>query len=485
MPSPEQPLTGLRRWRRWTPTRMQRIALVALHDRLRETLVLVAGSGNVQLDEPVTQDGAPPTEASQALQRLGVHQQSLPGDVSVRLSATAPDLAALEREHRADLLAGEAQLQQYAAGAVRRREVAAIAGWCPAEHLSALSTQLAEAGAAVVPMPNPRSVDPPTLLGADGGVRAGFVSLIRTYGTVPYHDIDPTLWAGLAYVVMFGMMFGDVGHGLLLLTGALMIRMGWIRRFPSLRPFWAFIAAAGMAAVFFGAFYGEFFGPTGVIPVLWLAPLDDPLRLLITALAVGAVLLGLAYAFGAANRWREGGARLALYAPSGVAGAVVFVGLGLVVAGYATGPHVFVTVGALVALTGVALALTGLYVEAGGGATGLLQAAIGGFDMVIRLGSNLVSFARLAAFGMTHAALGWVVWLGTTALWGHSWLGMIAAALVFVLGNAVTFALEALVAGVQALRLEFYELFSRVFVGEGRPFRPWRIPVVRMEAATC
>jgi V/A-type H+-transporting ATPase subunit I len=96
-----------------------------------------------------------------------------------------------------------------------------------------------------------------------------------------------------------------------------------------------------------------------------------------------------------------------------------------------------------------------------------------------------VSFARLAAFGMTHAALGWVVWRGTTAVWGHSWIGAVAAVVLFIVGNTVAFALEALVAGVQALRLEFYELFSRVFIGEGRPFRPWTVPVVETEAAAC
>ena len=81
---------------------------------------------------------------------------------------------------------------------------------------------------------------------------------------------------------------------------------------------WMFIAAAGVAAAMFGALYGEFFGPTGLVPVLWLAPLDDPLRLLLVGLAIGAVLLGLAYTVGAVNRWREGGMRLALYARSGI-----------------------------------------------------------------------------------------------------------------------------------------------------------------------
>jgi V/A-type H+-transporting ATPase subunit I len=88
-----------------------------------------------------------------------------------------------------------------------------------------------------------------------------------------------------------------------------------------------------------------------------------------------------------------------------------------------------------------------------------------------------VSFARLAAFGLTHAALGLVVWDGTTALWGAGGLLVVAAVALFVVGNAVAFALEGLVAGVQALRLEYYELFSRVFTAEGRPFRPWHVAV--------
>ena len=97
----------------------------------------------------------------------------------------------------------------------------------------------------------------------------------------------------------------------------------------------------------------------------------------------------------------------------------------------------------------------------------------------------MVSFVRLAAFGMTHAALGWVVWRGTQALWHNGWAAMVTGVLVFVVGNVIAFALEALVAAVQALRLEFYELFSRVFVTEGRPFEPWRIPVEQTEVSTC
>ncbi|HTX96933.1 MAG TPA: V-type ATPase 116kDa subunit family protein [Mycobacterium sp.] len=463
---------------------MQRIAVVTRADTLRDALVAVAGSGSVELDEPAD-SGGPPGQAARALQRMGAHPESAHGGETVMLSTAAPDVATLERAGRADLLAGEAQLQRYAAGAVRRRDVVAVAGWCPADRLPKLNAGLDPTGAAAVPLPTPPGVDPPTLLTTRTGLSGSFSALVRTYGTVPYHDIDPTVWAGLAYVVMFGMMFGDVGHGLLLVAAAVMMRLGWIRRWPSLRPMWSFVGAAGIAASVFGLLYGECFGPTGLVPVLWLAPLENPLRLLLVALAVGAVLLGAAYTVGAVNRWREGGFRLAVYAPSGIAGATVFAGAGAVLGGYIIGPRALVPVGLVLCVAGLLLALIGLYAESCGGAAGVLQAAIGGLDVVVRLGSNLVSFARLAAFGMTHAALGWVVWRGTTALWAHGWIGAVEAVVLFVVGNAVAFALEALVAGVQALRLEFYELFSRVFIGEGRPFRPWTVPVIETEAATC
>ena len=190
---------------------------------------------------------------------------------------------------------------------------------------------------------------------------------------------------------MFGMMFGDVGHGLLLVVAAVMIRLGWISRFPSLRPMWSFVGAAGIAARVFGVLYGECFGPTGLVLVVWLAPLDRPLRLLLVALAVGAVLLGVAYTVGAINRWREGGFRLAVDAPSGIAGARVFAGAGVVLGGYMIGGCWWRSAAAV---RGRSAAGADRSVRrVGGGAGGVLQAAIGGLDLVVRLGNELVSFA--------------------------------------------------------------------------------------------
>jgi len=294
---------------------------------------------------------------------------------------------------------------------------------------------------------------------------------------VRYADLDPSVLAGVAYTVMFGMMFADAGHGAVLLLGALAVRTVRRRRTARLRDVWLLLAGAGLASCFFGLLYGEFFGPTGVLPVLWLAPLEQPVQLLLAAAGVGAVLLAGAYALGTANRWREGGWRRALYATSGLAGAGLFLGFGFVAAGWYLRVAWLVPVGVTVAGIGLLLAFAGLVAEAGGGAAAAVQAAVELVDTVVRLAANLVSFARLAAFGLTHTALGLVVWTATRTLWGGGAVGAAAAVTVFVLGNLVTFSLEALVAGVQALRLEYYELFSRIFDSEGRPFRPWHVPL--------
>jgi len=410
---------------RLRPVRMERVAVVAPAETLPEVLARVADAGTVELDEAATP---------------------------------------------------EAGVREVGQAAVVRESVAALAGWAPADAVAGLAERLGGAGGTLVPLPRPRGVDTPTLL-RSAGVRRSLTPLVETYGTVPYADVDPTVVVAATYVLMFGMMFGDVGHGAMLLLAAAALWAGRPRRLARWRRAATLVAGAGVTSTLFGLLYGECFGPSGLVSVLWLSPLDHPVPLLLAALGVGAVLLAGAYALGTVNRWREGGLPVVLYAPSGIAGSMLFLGLGLVAGGLGLHRAWLLAAGAVVAAAGLTLAFTGFFVEAGGGGSGVAQASVELFDVVIRLGSNLVSFARLAAFGLTHAALGAVVWDAAAGLWRQGGAIAWAAAVVFVVGNALAFGLEALVAGVQALRLEYYELFSRVFLGQGRPFRPWHVPI--------
>lgn len=405
------------------PARMQRVALVVPEQQRRSMLAEIARTALVELDLPYE-----------------------PGN-------------------------GAEELEKAAAAAVESGPTAAFVGWAPQRGIPALTKALAPLGAAVVPLPRPKWIQPPTLLGGLGKPGTSR-TLVDTYGTVPYADLDPSRLAGMAYVLMFGMMFGDVGHGAVLLVCGLVLRSGHIKKVAALQRTWLFVSGAGLAAMVFGFLYGEAFGPTGLVPVLWLDPLANPVPLLLAGLGVGAFLLAGAYAIGTINRVREGGWGLALYARSGAAGSLLFVSVGLLVWGLTAGIEIMSASAIIIALGALVFIFIGLYVEAGGGGTAVIQAFIELVDTVIRLGSNIVSFARLAAFGLTHAALLMVVWNGTTALWAPGWRAG-AAVLLFLVGNIVTFALEALVAGIQALRLEYYELFSRIFQSEGRPFKPW------------
>ena len=452
------------------PVRMKRVALVAADDALRDVLVRVADAAAVEIGPAAGEKAAAGPADGEAARRLRRSGHPAPGTA---LSASRPDLDALERAGRYDLLAGESQLEAYAADADRGSGACALAGWIPADRVDDMAARLAGVGGAVVPLPLPRGAEPPTLLAGQPAARA-LAPLVQTYGTVPYADIDPTWVAGAAYV----LMFGDAGEGAVLVAAALALRAGWPRWARRFRQAWLFVAGAGVAAIAFGLLYGEFFGPTGLVPALWLNPLDRPVTLLLAAAGVGAFLLAGAYALGVINRWREGGWAAALYAPSGIAGTALYLGAGLVVGGWYLRQDPMLAAGGFVAVAGLALAAAGFVAGAGGGAAGWTQAVVELFDLVVRIGSNVVSFTRLAAFGLTHAALSLLVWEGARVLWQQGGAACVAAVAVFAAGTALAFGLEALVAAVQALRLEYYELFSRVFVTQGRPFRPWHVPVV-------
>jgi V/A-type H+-transporting ATPase subunit I len=453
------------------PVRMRRVAVLLPSDRLREALVAMAGLGTVELD--IAPEAALADDEVRGLVR-NIHLDG----VQPRLSMPARELADLVAADRSDLVAGELELRARAAAAIPRDSACGVLGWIPAREVAMLRATVEPLEAAVVELPNPPGVDPPSQVHSRGGLSKSFAPLVDTYVTVPYADVDPTAIAGVAFVVMFGMMFADAGQGALLLLAGLLLRAGRPARAARLRFAWPFFAGSGAAAIVFGVLFGEFFGPTGVIPAVWIEPLENPVLLLQVAVGVGACLLALSYALGTVNRWREGGWRMALVSSSGIAGIAVFAGLGLGALGAYWSLGWLVVTAVVIGVGGLVLIYLGLLAASGGGAAGATEAGVELFDGVIRLGTNLISFARLGAFGLAHAALLSIVWQGTTALWSAGGAAILGAVALFVVGNALTFTLEAVVAGVQALRLEYYEMFSRVFVSQGRPFRAWSIPVV-------
>jgi V/A-type H+-transporting ATPase subunit I len=453
---------------------MVRVAVVAPLTRLREALVAVADSGAVELAGPLPAASGEAVEALRRLERRGTNGSQQPV-----LAAERPALAVLERTGAVDLLRGEVELERRSAAAVEHGSFGALVGWMPEHDLERLSERLAGLGATAIELPRPPWLDPPTLIARKTFARP-FRPLVETYGPARYADLDPTLFAAFSFVLMFGMMFGDVGHGLLLAAFALALRSVRRGRLAAARRVWLLPFASGLSAALFGLLYGECFGPTGLVPTVWLDPIDEATSLLAAAAIVGAALLAQSYAIGTVNRWREEGALAALIAPSGIAGTCVFLGGGVAGAGWYVDSIRLGIAGGVIAATGLALLATGYAVHAGRGRLAAVEVSVEVVDAVVRIGASAISFTRLAAFGVMHAALGMIVWDAARASWGGA-AGTALAVLVLLAGNALALSLELLVAGVQALRLEYYELFSRIFAGEGHAYSPWHIPLVTKE----
>lgn len=452
-----------------SPVRMRRIAIVAPKDSLRGVLFTLGCQGTVEL---VGEAPPPQGQAADAMRRLQ-RQRGEPTPSPIT-ELEPPDLVMLERQEDVQRLAGEVEMERHQRMALRHGPVSALVAWSPAADVDTVRSRLAPLGAAVVEIEIPGGVEPPTAIHR-AKVANRFAPLIDTYGVLPYSDVDPTWFAALAFVIMFGMMFGDVGHGLIVAAAGLAIARARKGRLRRLRAAWPILVATGLSGAAFGLAYGEFFGPTGLIPTLWIGPLEDPIRLLTVAVIVGSSLLAVSYLLGSVNRWREGGLRAALYAPAGLGGFSIFAGLAVGVVGITVDKGILLVVGSAIATTGIVTVFLGAVVAGGGGGAGIARGTVEAFDTILGVFTGAVSFARLAAFGMTHAALALVVWNGTVGLAGNGFGGWVAAMVLFVVGTAATLALEGLVAFVQALRLEYYELFSRVFAGEGHPFRPFTL----------
>jgi V/A-type H+-transporting ATPase subunit I len=468
-------------WReQLVPTPMRRVAIVAPDTHLRRVLVEVADAGVFEADMNGDGDRDGDHDPVVALaERLRADSDT---DVAPRLSEQAIDVDELESVDDPGLVLGEAALRRRIHAASHLHRCAVLPGWTTERAVDPLQDRLAPHGGAVAPIPLRRGQTTPTAHDASA-VGDAFRPLVDTYGTVPSRDLDPTLFAAIAYMVMFGMMFGDVAHGLAIVVLGVVAAFERSERWRTLHTVAAFLIGAGGAAMAFGLLYGDAFGPTGLVPTLWIRPLDDPETLLVAGLVLGACLLAATFVIAIVDRWRESGLRGALYDASGVAGAVLFAGAATFVAGAATGVGWLQVIAAAIAGVGALLTFVGLVVKAGPGGAGVAEAGVEMFDTVLRMGSNVVSFTRLAAFGLTHAVITEVVWDGTVALWNRETvLAFVAAVALFTAGNIAAFALGALVAAIQALRLEYYEMFSRLFTDQGRPFRPWHVPTNRLES---
>ncbi|MDR1644056.1 MAG: ATPase [Clostridiales bacterium] len=313
---------------------------------------------------------------------------------------------------------------------------------------------------------------PPTKLKNPPVVRF-FEFFTRMYGLPSYGEIDPTLFMAITYTLLFGFMFGDIGQGAVIaLLGTLLYKAKGM-------ALGAVMGVIGVSSIFFGFLYGSVFGREDLIEAAWMRPSEDIMDTLTIAVVIGVFLILCAMGFNIANAIKQKQWPKLIFSPNGLPGLVFYIvvagAVGLVFLKQST-LHVALLVGVLavpLALVALREPLSRLLERKkleleGGAGMFVLETVIGLFEVLLTYFTNTVSFVRVGAFALSHAGMMGVVMLLAKTASGQDNI------VVLVLGNVLVIALEGLVVGIQVLRLQFYEMFSRFFEGDGREFISYR-----------
>ena len=309
-----------------------------------------------------------------------------------------------------------------------------------------------------------------------------FEMYTKMYGLPAYGEMDPTWFIAITYSFIFGAMFGDAGQGLVLLIGGYLLY-----RFKHI-DLAGIISCAGIFSTFFGFMFGSVFGFEDIIEPVWLRPMDAMMNVpfigklntvFIIAIGFGMGIILLCMIFNIMNSLKAKDTEKVWFDTNSVAGLVFYGSAVIVIALFMTGHKL---PGGIVLCIMFILPLLVMFLKEpltnlvekkpaafeGGVGMFIVQGFFEMFEVLLSYFSNTLSFVRIGAYAVSHAAMMQVVLMLAGAENGSpNWV-------VIVLGNIFVCGLEGLIVGIQVLRLEYYEMFSRFYKGSGRKFEPFR-----------
>ena len=362
-----------------------------------------------------------------------------------------------------------------------------LAGWIPAEKEKELTEKLDSIKSveySVTDSKDIRSVKPPVIMKNPPFIRR-YEFYVKMYGLPCHNEVDPTAFVAFTYTLFFGIMFGDVGQGFIVaLVGALMYKFKKMEIGRILVP-------CGIMGMVFGFLYGSVFGfeelLTPVHQKLFGTPgklievmKPESINLIIYgSVAIGIVTIALAMIVNIVSSLKRRDYESAFFGANGVAGFVFYISL---VAGLVCqmllGIEVM-NIAYIICLIVIPLILMFLREPLGKlckkkknwqpGSWGeyCTQSFFELFEMCLSYVTNTMSFLRVGAYILVHAGMMLVVFTLAEMVGG-----VVGYTIILIIGNGIVMALEALLVAIQVLRLDYYEIFSRFYIGEGRPFVP-------------
>ncbi len=373
-------------------------------------------------------------------------------------------------------------LLKYLSEAYDMRKYAVVAddrfflyGWVPESEVAKLEAELDRAGGIIHQTDDPSmisDVTPPTKLKNKRFFRP-FQPFIEMYGRPNYNEFDPTPFMAVVYTLLYGVMFGDLGQGVLLaICGYLMwkLRGMWIGKV---------LVYTGISGALVGIAYGSVFGFEDLLPFGFhvLESSANTNTALQFSIYIGLAILTVVMIMNIISGLRRRDYAKALFGQNGFAGLVLFYGVMFILLPMLGYLSISLPGWALILMIVLPLMLIVMREPLGKLVAGdpdwkpesfgsfLVQNLFELIEVVLSYVTNAVSFMRIGIFVISHAAMMGVVFM---LAGGHENPNMVVVAI----GNVFVMALEALLVAIQVLRLNFYEMFGRFYDGDGREFTP-------------
>lgn len=297
-----------------------------------------------------------------------------------------------------------------------------------------------------------------------------FETLVKMYGIPGYDEVDPTLFFGITYMILFGAMFGDLGQGFVfLLVGIFLATKGQV--------FGDIIARLGIASMFFGLMYGSVFGNEHIIPAVFMRPFESINEALGVAVGFGIILITISFIIGFINKRNRNEEEELLFGKEGIAGFIVFVMMVNIAISLVLGIKLIPITLALIIIAFAlitmifkkpltAILLKEKLVYEDGAVSYYIESVASLIEAVISILSNIISFIRVGAFAINHVGLYMAFeTLGKMANNGA------ANIIILIIGNIIIMGLEGLIVFIQSLRLEYYEMFGKYYYSDGYEFK--------------
>ena len=307
-----------------------------------------------------------------------------------------------------------------------------------------------------------------------------FILLTRLYGISNYSELDPTPIVAITYPLLFGLMFGDIGQGfVLILLGLLMVVMKLKNKKNSMYDAGFLFIWLGLAASLGGLLYGSFFGVEDLFRPLFVNPMHNVTTILRMSIFVGVVHICIGWFLAMLNDIHNGKVFLAFAEPFWkilmlIGGAIVIFTYNFDISKWLSPdssppyPILLTIIPAILLLIskpiGKIFGVKYFKHESAGGLLG--EQAVDVAETFLSILSNVASYSRVLALAMAHMGLMLVI-MKIVEMFNS----VIAIAVIVVFGNIFVILLEGLLAGIHALRLTFYEFFGKFYLADGIPYK--------------